>query len=403
MKQGPRKLFLLFLLLLWGTFSCAHEAAFIIDETISIVDELISVVDQKKSMKILMVVSTFPSIHEVCILNQITGLIDRGHEVHIYASRKGDCVNVQESVLSYDLLNLTFFKNLPFNLNYYDIIVFQLGHKTRDIKNTHNFKGKIAMCLRGYDITAFLRKNPNFYNKYFKTCDLFMPVCEAFKTILEQKGCSSDKIVVCHSAIDCSQFMFKLRNISEDETINIISAGRFVEKKGFEYSIKAIAQLIKRYPRIHYTIIGDGVLKETYQQLINQLGVADNIKIDSWRTHKEYVSILDKAHIFVLPSVIAENNDQEGIANVLKEAMAMGLIVVATDHSGNSELIQDGVSGFLVPERNDTAIAKAIEYIINNSYQWSLIQLAAAYKVHNEFEKEKENDKLEETFYTLLK
>ena len=80
----------------------------------------------------------------------------------------------------------------------------------------------------------------------------------------------------------------------------------------------------------------------------------------------------------------------------------MGLIVVTTDHSGNSELIKDGFSGFLVPERSDASIAKAIEYIINNPRQWSLIQLAAAYKVHSDFEKEKENDKLENIFYTLL-
>ena len=57
---------------------------------------------------------------------------------------------------------------------------------------------------------------------------------------------------------------------------------------------------------------------------------------------KNILPCLDEAHLFILPSITAQNGDQEGIANVLKEAMAMGLIVVATDHSGNAELIDHG-------------------------------------------------------------
>ena len=64
--------------------------------------------DQKQPMKILMVVATFPKIHDICMLNQMTGMIDRGHEVHMFASSKGDCINVQEDVIMYDLVNKTF-------------------------------------------------------------------------------------------------------------------------------------------------------------------------------------------------------------------------------------------------------------------------------------------------------
>ena len=111
---------------------------------------------------------------------------------------------------------------------------------------------------------------------------------------------------------------------------------------------------------------------------------------------------MNKAHIFILPSVTARNNNKEGIANVLKEAMAIGLPVIATHHSGNSELIQNGISGLLVPERNSTALRQAIEYLLNNSNKWLSMQLAAAHTVHQKFEKEKENDKLEAILYALL-
>jgi colanic acid/amylovoran biosynthesis glycosyltransferase len=360
---------------------------------------------QKKQMKILMVVACFPKIHDICMLNQMTGLIDRGHDVHIYALSKGDFVHMQEDVVAYNLIKKTIFERLPTSIDEYDIIIFQLGHKVFDVKKTHNFKGKVVVCLRGYDITGFLQENPHAYDKYFDSgdaCDLFLPVCNAFKQLLEQAGCDSNKIIVQHSSIDCSKFKFSHKKLPQQGTFNIVSAGRFVEKKGFVHSIRAVAQLVKEYPQIRYTIIGDGLLKKKYKKLIKRLNVGDKIKIDGWHTHEEYIAILNNAHIFILPSVTAENNDQEGIPNVLKEAMAMGLLVVATEHSGNHELIEDGVSGFLVPERNSYAIKTVVEYILDNPKIWSEIQSAAVKKIHDEFEREKENDKLEAILYNLL-
>jgi colanic acid/amylovoran biosynthesis glycosyltransferase len=358
--------------------------------------------EQKKPMNILMVVATFPKIHDICMLNHMTGLIKRGHNLTIYAFNKGDCVNVQRDVIAYNLMSKTIFEKLPYSLDQYDIIIFQLGHKVFDVKKTHNFKGKVVVCLRGYDITAFLQEKPHAYDKYFDKCDLFMPVCEAFKKLLEKEGCPSEKIIVHHSAIDLSKFTFQATKFPQKGNFNIISAGRFIEKKGFIYAIKAIARLIKKYPMIQYTIIGDGTLKKKYKKLIKKLNVGNNIKLDSWHTHEEYINILRKSHLFLLPSITASNNDQEGIPNVLKEAMAMGLVAVGTNVSGNPELIEHEVSGFLVPERNSDAIAKAIEYIITNPQKWSSIQLAAMNKIHAEFDKEKENDKLEAILYALL-
>ena len=357
----------------------------------------------KQKMNILMVVPTFPKIHDVCMLNQITGLIDRGHNVTIFAPRRGDVTKVQEDVTKYNLLAKTIYEELPSNLNQFDIVVFQLGHKALDIKRTHNYKGKVVICLRGYDITCFLKNNPQWYDQFFETCDLFMPVCEVFKNILEGIGCHPDKIIVHHSAIDCSRFIFRQKERSIDGAIKIISAGRFVEKKGFEYAIRAIAMLVKKYPRLQYTIIGEGKLKANYVRLIKQLKAQKNITLQDWHAHDEYIKILTEADIFVLPSVTAQNNDQEGIPNVLKEAMAIGLIVVATDHSGNSELIKNGEYGFLVQERNRDAIYRAIDYVIRNPDQWVPMQLAARRKIESKFNREKENDSLEKIFLRLLK
>lgn len=357
---------------------------------------------EKKTMKILMIVSSFPKIHDICILNQITGLIDRGHDVSIYAFHQGDFENIQPEIITYDLIEKTIFGRLPKTLDDFDIVMFQLGHKLMDIRKSHNYTGKIVVCLRGYDITGFLQEKPQAYTEYFNTCDLFMPVCEFFKNILIQEGCSEDKIIVHHSSIDCSKFKFKKRRFVRGGSVNILSAGRYVEKKGFEYSIRAIARIVKKYPNIQYTIIGDGILKKRYQSLIERLGMEKNIILDNWHNHEEYVAIMDNTHIFLAPSVIAENYDQEGIPNVLKEAMAMGVLVVATNHAGIPELIKHNISGFLVPERNADELSKAIRYILEHPKKWTSLQLAAVQKIKQEFDKENETDKLEAILLNLV-
>ncbi|HLJ30811.1 MAG TPA: glycosyltransferase, partial [Candidatus Babeliales bacterium] len=253
------------------------------------------------------------------------------------------------------------------------------------------------------DITAFLKENPHAYDYYFETCDLFMPVCDAFTKYLINAGCDPEKIIVSHSSIDCSRFTFKQKDFPEgNDALTIVGAGRFVEKKGFVYSIRAVAKLIKKFPQIRYRIIGNGILKKDLQKLIEKLDMKDKITLENWYPHNEYIPILHNSDIFILTSVTAQNNDQEGIPNVLIEAMATGLVTVATDHSGNSELITHGKTGFLVPERNSKAIYNTLKYILKNKHTLPSMQQAASQKVHEEFENEKENDTLEMILYNLV-
>lgn len=356
---------------------------------------------EKKPMKIFMFASAFPQINNVSAMNQITGLIDRGHEVKIYSFGESDFVNVQKDVIEYDLINKVVPK-MPTSFDEYDIVIFQMGHKLFDIRKTHKYKGKIVVCMRGHDITSYLKSRPHAYDEYFKTCDLFLPVCKAFRDKLIKAGCPKNKIIVQHSCIDRNKFKFRKKSVPKHGIIRMVSAGRLVEKKGLIYAILAYERLLKKYPNLRYTIIGDGELKNTLQYVVRMLGLKDKVKFITWMVHEEYAAILDKAHLFVLPSVTAQNNNQEGIANVLKEAMAMGLIVVATQHSGNSELINHGISGFLVPERDVEALSNAIDYMLSSPAKWSPMQVAGAKKVEKDFDKEKENDKLEEILYGLL-
>lgn len=377
-----------FLVCLYGLISLSH---------------MISLCSDQDPMKILIVVPRFPKIHDICMLNQIIGLIKRGHDVTIYAPQEGDKNSMQEEIIKYDLLSKTIIGEFPRDINRFDIVMFQLGHLAFNVKKKYNFKGKVVVCIRGYDITGFIQENPHAYDKLFKTCDLFMPVCGAFKTILQKLGCPEHKIIVHHSGIDSAFFQFTKKKLKKRGLVKVVSAGRYVEKKGFEYAIRAIAELVPRYSFIRYRIVGDGPLKKKYKKLVRSLGVEDYITLDaSWYAHDQYRDILNESSIFISPSITALTNDQEGIPNVTKEAMATGMIVIATDHSGIPELVENKISGFLVSERDSKALAESISYIINNYTQCVALQHAARKKIEQDFDNEKLNSTLEKIFLKLI-
>ena len=358
----------------------------------------------KHRMKILFVLGRFPVLSEKFSLNQITGLINRGHDVYIYAKAKRKLSKVHAEIQQYNLLERAFYKELP-NLNKFDIILCQFGFVGKhfaQMKKQRKFKGKLITCFRGSDLSKWTARNPHMYDQLFKVGDLFMPVCKFFKDRLKKLGCKPEKIIVHHSAIDCSQFTFKQRFPSPDGSITIVSTCRLIEKKGLEYAIRAVAQTHKKYPNIQYLIVGGGKLEEELKKLIKELKAEEYIKLVGWCTHDEVVTILDNAHLFILPSVTAADNNQEGIANALKEAMAMGLPVISTYHSGTPELVEHKKSGFLVPERNVNALVNCLDHLISHPEIWPAMGRAGRRKVEQEFDMEKENDKLVQIFQQLL-
>ncbi len=377
--------------------------------------------EEKPKLKILFVVNQFPKFLQQFILNQITGMIDLGHDVYIYANNRYE-KNIPQAVIDYNLLSKTTFRRLPTYFTDYDIIYCHCGpegYVGLELKKQYNLTGKIVTCFRGDDISQFLQEKPNkkpykrrgpykvpchypqMYSELFKRGNLFLPVCEYFKQKLINLGCNPIKIQIGHSAIDCQKFTFKEHKLKVHKAINLISICRLVEKKGLVYAVQAAAELCKKYPTMHYTIIGDGNQKERLQQLINTLHMNDQIHLVGWMQQDDILKQLLRSHIFLLPAITAKNGDEEGIPNALKEAMACGLPVISTHHSGIPELVIDGVSGYLVEQRKVEAIVQKIEHLIENPELIKTMGLAGRQHVEAEFNKDTENVKLEKLFYKL--
>lgn len=411
-------------------------------------------------MKIAILVDKFPVISETFVVNQIVGLIVRGHKVDIYSSnniRPNDSQKIHPDVKKYHLLDITrnhlqipenyflrvlqairliainfhksplvilrslnFFKYgrraASLRLLYlaldlvkapaYDIIHCQFGTLAIDgmiLRDIGAIKGKLITSFRGYDISWFVQQyGNNVYDQLFAKGDFFLTNCEYFKSRAIQLGCDPKKIVVHGSGIDCSRFPFKDRYLHPGQKIRIATTGRLIEKKGIEYGICAVAKVLQFYPNIEYQIIGDGELKETLQQLIQSLNITDKVKLVGWKTQPEIIDILDQSDIFIAPSVTAKDGNQDAPVNTLKEAMIMGLPVIATTHGGIPELVKDGISGFLVPERDAEAIAKKLIDLIEHPAIWSSMGRAGRAYVESHYDMNKLNDELVEIYHQVM-
>lgn len=211
----------------------------------------------------------------------------------------------------------------------------------------------------------------------------------------------SQKLKFYIPGIKCSLLEYKSRQLEDDKAIHILTIARLVEKKGVYYAIKAIKKLIQNSYKIRYSIAGDGKLRDELENLISELGLEKEVQILGWKNHDDIIQLFLNADILLAPSVTSKDGDQEGIPNVIKEAMALGLPVVSTYHSGIPELVEDNVTGYLVPERDANALADKIAYLCDNTNIWPELGVAGRKRVEAGFDSDNLNDLLEKIYSEL--
>ena len=173
-------------------------------------------------------------------------------------------------------------------------------------------------------------------------------------------------IAVVHYGLDPTGFAFS-RTPANDDGIRIISVGSLTEKKGHAYLIDACAELLKRNVPFRCLIVGSGPLREPLHARIERLNLQDCVSLAGPKTQTEVKALYRQSDLFVLACVVARSGDRDGMPNVLLEAMAMALPVVTTPVTGIPELVRDGETGLLVPERDSLAVAQALERLIENA------------------------------------
>jgi colanic acid/amylovoran/stewartan biosynthesis glycosyltransferase WcaL/AmsK/CpsK len=226
--------------------------------------------------------------------------------------------------------------------------------------------------FHGYDYSMIPRTlGRGVYRRLFEEVDAVTTISEYARTQLVKLGCPAEKLHLTRMGLRLEDFPLSPRALNQGETVRILSVGRLVEKKGLEFALRAVALVSQQNKNLSYDIVGDGPLSPKLQQLIHDLNLESIVTLWGAQENSFVRQQMAKAHLFVLPSVTAGDGDQEGIPVSLMEAQASGLPVLSTRHSGIPELVIDGESGILVPEKDTQALTAGLLRLIGHPQDWA--------------------------------
>jgi colanic acid/amylovoran biosynthesis glycosyltransferase len=193
--------------------------------------------------------------------------------------------------------------------------------------------------------------------------DLFLCVSDYIRQRVIGMGFPQERTHVHYIGIDTEAIQPRQ---SDEESPIVLHVARLVEKKGTEYLIRAFTQMASKVPDVELVIIGEGAFRATLEAQTRALGMEARIFFMGARPHSEVMAMMRKAAVLVLPSVTARTGDAEGLGMVLLEAAALGVPLIGTRHGGISEVIVDGQTGYLVPEREVNMIAVRMHELLSD-------------------------------------
>ena len=170
-----------------------------------------------------------------------------------------------------------------------------------------------------------------------------------------------------------------------DRPVRLLTVGRAVEKKGFDDLLDALALLP---PGLHWRLahVGGGPLSRPLKARAARLGLAPRVTWLGPRPQEQVLAQYRAADLFVLPCRIGADGDRDGLPNVLMEAQSQGVAVISTGISGVPELVEDGATGLLVPERDPAALAAAMAALIADPARRAALARAGQERVRREFD-----------------
>ncbi|AVG77542.1 MULTISPECIES: glycosyltransferase [Pantoea] len=390
-------------------------------------------------MKLTFFTMRFPVASETFVLNQVTHFIDAGYDVEIISVFPGDLVNrhgafdeyglaakthyllPEEKISLTDKLGQRLKLVLPkitkvsllrsLNVRRYgaqssklllpaivanarqtyvaDVFLVHFGYAgalANKLRELGILKGKQATVFHGADISRrhILDEHKQDYRNLFQQSELMLPISHLWQNKLIEMGCPPEKIHVTRMGIEPEKFNFQPRNAFHTP-LRIVSVARLTEKKGLDVAVKASAILKQRGGQFQYTIIGNGDQDQMMRDFIAREEMDDCVTMPGFKPQEEIRQALNEADIFLLPSKTAADGDMEGIPVALMEAMAVGLPVVSTFHSGIPELIENNVSGWLVKEDDAEALAETLLKLSEGAVDVAPVVAAARHKVETEF------------------
>jgi colanic acid/amylovoran biosynthesis glycosyltransferase len=232
----------------------------------------------------------------------------------------------------------------------------------------------------------------------WKSTGVFICVSDFIRQRALQLGYPSAKLRVHYIGVD--RQLFRPSTEARDPRL-VVFVGRLVERKGVMYLLEAMAEVRKQIPDAHVVIIGTGPDRSALEKQSSDLNV--NARFLGGLSDPEMRQWLSRAKLFVGPSITALDGDAEALGMVFAEAQATGLPVVSCWHGGIPEVVRDGETGLLAPERDSRALAAHIIRFLSDDAFWQECSNRAVRWVEERFDLVKQTQELEQIYSSLSK
>lgn len=396
------------------------------------------------SLRIAFLLDSFPALSETFVLNQITGLLDLGHEVDIYATWAGPDRRTHPEVGRYRLLERVAYpeaggrarldalravlrrpgagwQGLPatlaarldrprlrllpvclrrFRERRYQIAQCHfaangtLGTVVRDLAAP---QCKVVTMFHRYDLRD-IEARPARYAHLRSRGDCFLAISPYSRARLERAGFPAERVVDHPVGIELSKLPFRGAREPRPEPVELLTVARLAPQKGLEHGLRAVHRLVAARPslRIRHTILGGGPLEAELNLLAASLGLGEVVRFAGEADQAQVAEAMQGADLFLLPSV------DEILPLALMEAQAVGLPVVTTDVGGIREIVEDGVSGLVVGPGDPAALEAALGGLLDRPASWSAMGRAGRRRMEERYDVRVLNRRLVEIYRGLL-
>ncbi|MBZ9729745.1 glycosyltransferase [Salegentibacter sp. JZCK2] len=374
------------------------------------------------NLRIAFLVTTFPTVSETFIVNQIIDLKKRGHEVKIFAFQKNEKAIAHRLIPEYNLLDHVYYQKIPeygkierffklfgflkrkslqidfsrflrifnyskfgkkaLNLSYFTRYKWILDHDL-DIIHAHfgpngvyaaemkNFgflkKTKLVTTFHGYDIhPARIASYQNTYKDLFRFSDAITCNTKYTADLLAKFDCFQEPMIL-PVGLD-TDFFKRGHFLKSSKNIRLIFIGRLIALKGAEILISIFYNLYSTgYKDLELVIIGEGPIQKKLVEKVENLNLKNKVSFLGSLTQEEIIEELSKADIFVLPGIVDESGRSETQGLVIQEAQAMELPVVVSDAGGMKYGLINGETGYVIASGNISQFSNKIEGLLENS------------------------------------